>query len=106
MRLPAGVIPLSNNSRQSAIIAMMPDFNAHGLDPAWAEPPAEKVQEFFDTLSEGYVRDEPLLIQDTTKAELDYIAAREAEAALAREAASAGTSEDEADAAAEERELA
>ena len=32
--LPAGVVPLSNNSRQSAIIAMMPDFNAHGLDPA------------------------------------------------------------------------
>ena len=41
--LPAGVVPLSNNSHQSAIIAMMPDFNAHGLDLAWAEPPAEKV---------------------------------------------------------------
>nr|XP_020161452.1 uncharacterized protein CG45076-like [Aegilops tauschii subsp. strangulata] len=75
----------------------MPDFNAHGLDPAWAEPPAKKVQEFFDTFSESYVRDEPLLIQDTTKAELDYIAARAAEAALAREAGNIGAVEDEAD---------
>lgn len=31
--LLAGVVPLSNNSRQTDIIAMMPDFNAHGLDP-------------------------------------------------------------------------
>nr|XP_020152190.1 uncharacterized protein LOC109737472 [Aegilops tauschii subsp. strangulata] len=30
----------------------MPDFNAHGLDPSWAEPEAEQVQEFFDKLSE------------------------------------------------------
>ena len=37
-KLPVGVVPLSNNSRQSAIIAMMPDFNAHGLDPSWVEP--------------------------------------------------------------------
>ena len=74
--LPAGVVPLSNNSHQSDIIAMMPDFNAHGLDPAGAEPPVGRVQEFFDTLSEAYVREEPLVIQDTTKAELDYIAAR------------------------------
>ena len=57
-------------------------------------------------MSEAYVRDEPLLIQDTTKAELDYIAARAAEVALAREISSAGGVEDEADAAAEERELA
>ena len=91
---------MSNNSCQTAIIAMMPYFNAHGLDPAWAEPPVEKVQEFFDTLSEGYVCDEPLLIQDTTKAELDYIAASAAEAALAREAGSVGAVEDEANAAA------
>ena len=41
--LPAGVVLLSKNSCQSAIIAMMLDFNVHGLDPAWAEPPAEKV---------------------------------------------------------------
>ena len=85
---------------------MMPGFNVHGLDPSWAEPPAEKVQEFFDTLSEGYVRDEPLLIQDTTKAELDYIAARAAEADLAKEDGSAGHVEDKAEAAAEEKELA
>ena len=32
--LPAGVVPLSNNSRQTHIIAMMSDFNAHGLDPS------------------------------------------------------------------------
>ena len=57
-------------------------------------------------MSEGYVRDEPLLIRNTTKEELDYIAAREAEAALAREAGSAVGVEDEVDAAAEERELA
>ena len=31
--LLAGVVPLSNNSRQSDIIAMMPEFNAHGLVP-------------------------------------------------------------------------
>nr|XP_020164814.1 uncharacterized protein LOC109750266 [Aegilops tauschii subsp. strangulata] len=84
----------------------MPDFNAHGLDPSWAEPEAERVQEFFDSLSEKYVREEPLLIQDTTKEELDYIAARAAEAALAREAGSAGHEEDEADSATEEKELA
>ena len=49
--MPAGVVPLSNNSRQTDIIAMMPDFNAHGLDPSWAEPEVEWVQEFFDNLS-------------------------------------------------------
>ena len=64
------------------------------------------MQEFFNTLSESYVRDEPLLIQDTTKAELDYITARAAEAALAREAGGAGGMEDEANTAAVERELA
>ena len=57
-------------------------------------------------MSESYVRDEPLLIQDTTKVELDYIATRAAEAALAWETGSVGTMEDEADAAAEETELA
>ena len=55
--LPVGVVPLSNNSQYYAIIAMMPDFNAHGLDPAWGELPAEKVQEFFDNLSKNYVHD-------------------------------------------------
>ena len=85
---------------------MMPDFNAHGLDPAWAEPPAKKVQEFFDTFSESYVRDEPLLIQDTTKAELDYIAARAPETELTKEAGSASGVQDKATAVAEEKELA
>ena len=41
---------------------MMPDFNAHGLDPNLAEPGADQVQEFFDKLSEKYVHAEPLLI--------------------------------------------
>ena len=48
--LPAGVVPLSNNSRRNDIIAMMPEFNAHGLVPNWAESPEDQVQEFFDTL--------------------------------------------------------
>ena len=48
--LPAGVVPLSNNSRRSDIIAMMPEFNVHGLVPNWAEPPEDQVQEFFETL--------------------------------------------------------
>ena len=60
--LPAGVVPLSNNSRRNNIIAMMPEFNAHGLVPNWAEPPADQVHEFFDSLVEKYVRDEPLLV--------------------------------------------
>nr|XP_020161781.1 probable E3 ubiquitin-protein ligase IRF2BPL [Aegilops tauschii subsp. strangulata] len=104
--LPAGVVPLSNNSCQTAIIAMMPDFNAHDLDPTWAEPKAERVQAFFDNLSERYIRDEPLLVRDTTREELAYIAARAEEAALAKEVGSVGTMEDEADTAAEEKEFA
>ena len=62
------------------------------------------MQEFFDNLHEGYVTAEPRLVQDTTQAELDYITARVAEAEPAWEADSAGGMEDEADAAAEERE--
>ena len=100
------MVPLSNNSRRTDIIAMMPEFNAHGLVPNWAEPPADQVQEFFDTLEEKYVRDEPQLVQDTTQAELDYIAARAAEAELAKEAGSAGGVQDKAAAAALEKELA
>ena len=103
--MPAGVVPLSNNSRRTDIIAMMPDCNAHGPVLNWAEPPVDQVQEFFDTLAERYVHDEPLLIQDTTTAELDYIAARAAEAELAREAGSAGGVEDKVATAAEEKEL-
>nr|XP_020191231.1 nucleolar and coiled-body phosphoprotein 1-like [Aegilops tauschii subsp. strangulata] len=84
----------------------MPDFKPHGLDPGWAEPEAERVQAFFGNLSERYVRDEPLLVHDTTREELAYIAARAEEAAVAKEAGSVGTVEDEADTAAEEKELA
>ena len=58
-KLPAGVVPLSNNSRRNEIIAMMPLFNAHGLDPNWVEPDGLKVQEFFDTLHEVYVTAKP-----------------------------------------------
>nr|XP_040245424.1 uncharacterized protein LOC120964665 [Aegilops tauschii subsp. strangulata] len=85
---------------------MMLEFNAHGLVPNWAEPAEDQVQEFFDTLEEKYVSAEPRLVQDTTQAELDYIAARAVEAELAREAGSAGGVEDKAAAEAEEKELA
>ena len=105
-KLPAGVVPLCNNSRWSDIIAMMPEFNAHGLVPNWAGPPEYQVQEFFDTLEEKYIREEPRLVQDTTQAELDYITAREGETKLAREAGSTGGVEDKAAMAAEEKELA
>ena len=104
--LPAGVVPLSNNSCQTDISAMMPDCNAHGPVQNWAPPPEEQVEEIFHSLAEIYVRKEPLLIQDTTQAELDYIADRAGEAELARQAGSAGSVEDEAAAAAEEKELA
>ena len=57
------------------------------------------MQEFFDGLAEIYVRKEPLLIQDTTQAELDYIAARAAVAELAKEAGSANGVEDKVSAA-------
>ena len=60
------------------------------------------MQEFFDTLEEKYIRAEPRLVQDTTQAELDYIAARAEEAELAKEADSASGVEDKAAAAAEE----
>nr|XP_040243972.1 leucine zipper putative tumor suppressor 2-like [Aegilops tauschii subsp. strangulata] len=50
--------------------------------------------------------DEPQHIRDTTEEELAYIATRAEEAALAEEAGSLGTMEDEADVAAEEREFA
>ena len=66
------------------------------------------MQQFFDTLHEGYVNTdaERLLVQDTTQAELDYIATRAKEAQLAKEAGSVGGVEDKAAMAAEEEELA
>ena len=99
---------MCNNSRRSEIIAMMPDCNAHGPDPSWKELEDVEVQQFFDTLHEGYINAdaERLLVQDTTQVELDYIAARAREAQLAEEAGSAGGVEDKAAAAAEEEELA
>ena len=57
-----GVVPLCNNSRRTEIIAMMPEFNPHGLVPNWAEPPKDQVQEFFDTLEEKYVCDESQIV--------------------------------------------
>ena len=48
-KLPAGVVPLCNNSRRSEIIAMMPDCNAHGPVPSWKEPMDADVQQFFVT---------------------------------------------------------
>nr|XP_020151684.1 uncharacterized protein LOC109736877 [Aegilops tauschii subsp. strangulata] len=91
---------------QAAILEMMLVFNAHGLDPCWVEPSAREVQQSIDNLSEGNDHDEPLLVEDTIQAEIDYIAARVAEAQLAMEAGGAGGVEDEANTAAEERELA
>ena len=106
-KLPAGVVPLCNNSRRSKIIAMMPDCNAHGPVPSWKEPKDADVQQFFDTLIEVYVNAdaERWLVMDTTQAELDYIATRAREAQLAMEAGSAGGVEDKAATAAEEEEL-
>ena len=57
-KLPASVIPLCNNSALASIITMMPVCNAHGLDGTWDEPSAERVQEFFDNLSERAIREE------------------------------------------------
>ena len=57
-------------------------------------------------MHEGYVTAEPRLVQDTSQVELDYMAARAAEAKLAEEAGSAGGVEDKAAAEAEEKELA
>ena len=87
---------------------MMPDCNAHGPDPSWKEPEDVEVQQFFDTLHEAYINAdaERLLVQDTTQAELDYIATRAREAQLAEEAGSAGGVEDKAATAVEEEELA
>ena len=66
----------------------------------------EEVHVCFDNSSENYVYDEPLLIRDTTKEELDYSTARAAEATIAKEAGSTGTVEDEADMNTKEKELA
>ena len=60
--LSPGVVPLSINSRQADILAMMPVFNAHGLDTTWVEPPAREVEEFFDGLVKEIDHDEMLLI--------------------------------------------
>ena len=73
--------------------------------PSPSPPPAERVQAFFDNLSESYVCDEPLRVCDTTREELAYIAARAEEATLAKETGSVNTMEDEADTAAEEKEF-
>lgn len=85
---------------------MMPVFNAHGLDPAWVEPLACEVEEFFTNLVEELDHDEPRLIQDTTQEELDYIATRAVEAELAKLAGDIGGMENEVTVAAEEEELA
>ena len=54
------------------------------------------MQQFFDTPHEGYANAdaERLLVQDTTQAELDYIATRARDTQLAKEAGSAGDVED------------
>jgi hypothetical protein len=92
-KLPAGIIPLCNNSALGSIIATMPMFNAHGLDPTWVEPSAEQAQKFFDNLSERAIREETNLVRATTDEEVAYIATRVEEANLAAEASSVGFTE-------------
>nr|XP_020184739.1 translation initiation factor IF-2-like [Aegilops tauschii subsp. strangulata] len=95
-KLPAAVVPMCNNSAQTSIIAMMPVFDAHGLDQTWAEPDAARVQEFFNSLSERPICEEKQLVHDTTDEEVAYIANMAEEAALAEAASSAGFQESEA----------
>ena len=87
---------MCNNSALTSMIAMMPMFDAHGLDPTRAEPDVERVQEFFDNLLERAVREETHLIPDTTDEEVAYIASRAEEAPFAEEAGRIGSMEDEA----------
>ena len=94
---------MSNNSHLTEIIAMMPAFNTHDLDPTRAEPKAELVQQFFDNLSKGSIHAELELIRPTTDEEVAYITARADEVALAAEAGSYDTVVDEAREAEEER---
>lgn len=70
---------------------MMPACNAHGVDGTWTEPPADRVQEWFDTLVEKFVQEEPELIHATTDDEVAYIASRAEEARLATEASGSGS---------------
>ena len=42
-KLPAGVVPLCNNSSRSDIISMMLEFSTHCLIPNWDEPPEDQV---------------------------------------------------------------
>lgn len=56
--LPARIIPLCNNSALSSIIAMMPECNTHGFVGDWVAPSEERVQKFFDNLTEKAIREE------------------------------------------------
>ena len=95
-KLPASIIPMCNNFALTSVIAMMPVFNAHGLDQTWAKLDAARVQEFFDSLSERPIHEEPHLICDTTAEEVAYIASRAEEAALVTAAGSISFLESEA----------
>ena len=100
-RLPAGVVPLCNNSSHDRICAMMPLCDSHGIAPTWQEPAGDVVQQFFDSLVEVAVNadEKKLLTRDTTEQEMERIATREEEAAAAATAGEFGFTVEEADAA-------
>ena len=77
-RLPAGVVPLCNNSSRDRICAMMPLCDSHGIAPTWQEPAGDVVQQFFDSLVEVAVNadEKKLLTRDTTEQEMERIATR------------------------------
>ena len=97
--LPAGVVPLCNNSSLSAIRAAMPLCDSHGIDPTWREPSDEAVQTFFDNLVEQPINPDEKrgLTRDTTDREMAYIATRLEEAAAAEAAGEFAYTLEEAD---------
>ena len=98
-RLPQGIVPLCNNSSLNRIIAMMPLFDSHGLNPTWEVPEEIRVREFFDSLEERPVDKEEQkgLTRATTDAEMARIATRLEEAKAAAEAGEFGFTVEEAD---------
>ena len=100
-RLPAGVVPLCNNSSRDRICAMMPLCDSHGIAPTWQEPAGDVVQQFFDSLVEVAVNcdEKKLLTRDTIEQEMERIATRVEEAAAAAAAGEFGFTMEEADAA-------
>src|SRR6187401_1665257 len=98
---PGGVVPLCNNTALSAIRAVMPECDSHGVVPTWLVPSAETVQAFFDNLVEKprNAEERKGLTQETTARDVAYIASRMEEAAAAAAAGEFGYTVDEAEAA-------